>query len=283
MALEFPVIDPVALALGPFQIRWYALAYLAGFLIGWRYCLRLAGFDGGLRPNREDIDDFLTWVVIGVVLGGRFGSVLFYNLNYHVQNPFVDLTLPFVNWVISFPSVLAIWQGGMSFHGGALGVIAALFIYPRLKKFPPLPLCDIVCAAVPIGLFFGRIANFINAELYGRVTDAPWGIVFPNGGEQPRHPSQLYEAFFEGAVLFIILFFLIRNEHVRKRPGIVAGAFLAGYGLFRGCIEFYREPDAHIGLYFDLFSQGQLLSFPMVLVGFGVIVFACYSHKQRML
>ena len=193
MALEFPMIDPVAIALGPLQIRWYALAYLAGFLLGWRYCLRLAGWDAEHRPNREDIDDFLTWVIVGVILGGRLGYVLFYNFEYYLSTPL---------------DALKVWHGGMSFHGGALGVIAALFIYPALKKFPPLRLCDIVCAAVPIGLFFGRIANFINAELYGRVTNVPWGIVFPNGGAEPRHPSQLYEAALEGAVLFVILFLL---------------------------------------------------------------------------
>ena len=266
MVLEFPNIDPVALALGPFQIRWYALAYLAGFLLGWRYCMRLAGWDEGYRPNRDDIDDFLTWVIVGVVLGGRIGYVLFYNFGYYSQAPL---------------EALKIWHGGMSFRGGALGVIAALFIYPALKKFPPLRLCDIVCAAVPIGLFFGRIANFINGELFGRVTDAPWGIVFPRGGDLPRHPSQLYEALLEGAVLFVILHLLVRNDAIRNRPGIVSGAFLMGYGVFRAFIEFYREPDEQIGLYFDLVSQGQLLSMPMVIVGAGVIVFSNLSHKNK--
>ncbi len=270
MVFEFPNIDPVALAIGPpefqLQIRWYALAYLAGFLLGWRYCLHLAGWDKEHRPNLDDIDDFLTWVIVGVILGGRLGYVLFYNFSYYAANPIEALYL---------------WHGGMSFHGGALGVIAALFIYPALKKFPPLRLCDIVCAAVPIGLFFGRIANFINGELYGRVTDVPWGGVFPHGGDLPRHASQLYEAVLEGVVLFAILFLLIRNDAIRNIPGVVSGAFLAGYGLFRAFIEFYREPDQHIGLYFDLISQGQLLSLPMVLIGGAIIVYVMLKNKPK--
>ena len=266
MAFEFPNIDPVALAIGPLEVRWYALAYVSGFLVGWRYCMRLARWDDAYRPSREDIDDFLTWVIVGVIMGGRLGYVLFYNLGYYLQNPI---------------EAFYIWQGGMSFHGGALGVTAVLFIYPALKKFPPLRLCDIVCAAVPIGLFFGRVANFINAELYGRMTDVSWGIVFPNGGELSRHPSQLYEAALEGLVLFGILFLLIRNGSVRNRPGIVSGAFLTGYGLFRGFVEFFREPDTHIGLYFNIFSQGQLLSLPMIVVGTGIIVFAIVSNRSE--
>lgn len=266
MAFEFPNIDPVAIALGPLQIRWYALAYLAGFLLGWKYCMRLAGWDEGHRPNREDVDDFLTWIIVGVILGGRFGYVMFYNFSYYAAHPI---------------EAFYIWQGGMSFHGGMLGVFAVLFMYPALKKFPPLRLADIVCAAAPIGLFFGRIANFINGELYGRVTEAPWGIVFPGGGALPRHPSQLYEAALEGAVLFGILLLLIRNDWVRNRPGIVAGAFLTGYGLFRAFVEFFREPDAHIGLYFNTFSQGQLLSLPMIAAGVGVVAFVIVSNKPK--
>ncbi len=266
MALEFPNIDPVALAIGPFQIRWYALAYLAGFLLGWRYCLNLVGLDQKHRPNHDDIDDFLTWVIVGVILGGRLGYVLFYNLDYYWANPV---------------EAFYIWQGGMSFHGGALGVIAALLIYPALHQFPPLRLCDIVAAAIPIGLFFGRIANFINAELYGRVTTAPWGIVFPGAGDQPRHPSQLYEAILEGAVLFVALHMMIRNDRVRNRPGLVSGVFLIGYGMFRSFIEFFREPDMHIGLYFNVFSQGQLLSLPMILFGLGIIIYVFTSKQHK--
>ena len=191
--IEFPNIDPVAFSLGPIDIRWYALAYLAGILLGWQYCMRLAGLDLEQKPSREDIDDFLPWAIAGVIFGGRLGYVLFYNLEFYLDNP---------------SQILQLWQGGMSFHGGALGVILALIIYPFFKKIPHLRLADCVCASVPIGLLFGRIANFINGELFGRVTDSKFGMVFPHGGELPRHPSQLYEAVLEGAVLFLILFVL---------------------------------------------------------------------------
>lgn len=265
MAFEFPLIDPVALAIGPLQIRWYALAYLAGFLLGWRYCLRLAGLDTATRPHREDIDDILTWIILGVILGGRLGYVLFYNLDYYTTMPL---------------EALKIWRGGMSFHGGVLGVLISMMAYAHIKTFSFLRLADVICAAAPIGLFFGRISNFINAELYGRITtDTPWGIIFPNGGPFPRHPSQLYEAILEGAVLFMILAMLIHNEKIRNKPGFVAATFLIGYGLFRGLIEFFREPDTHIGLYFDLFSQGQLLCLPMIIVGLGYLIYAQRHHK----
>lgn len=259
MDLTFPNIDPIAFSVGPLAVRWYALAYLAGFLLGWRYALRLAGFDADKRPAKEDIDDFIPWVIVGVILGGRLGYVLFYQFDFYINNPL---------------SALKLWQGGMSFHGGALGVILALIIYPLVKKFNQFRMADIVCACVPIGLFFGRIANFVNGELFGRVSDVPWAMVFPRGGEFARHPSQLYEAALEGALLFIILFVLIRIKSVRERPGIVSGVFLAGYGLFRGFVELYREPDAHIGYLFDYFSMGQILSLPMILGGFGLIAFA---------
>ena len=263
--MEFPSIDPIAFSIGPIDIRWYALAYLAGILLGWQYCMGLAGFDKDKRPNREDIDDFLPWAIAGVILGGRLGYVLFYNLEFYIDNP---------------SQILQLWQGGMAFHGGALGVILALILYPYVKKIPHLRLADCVCASVPIGLFFGRIANFINGELYGRVTDSPLGIVFPRGGELPRHPSQLYEAVLEGAVLFLILFVLIRSQWVRARSGIVSGTFLAGYGIFRSYIEIFREPDAHIGLIAGI-SRGQMLSAPMIAAGIGLIIYAILRHKKH--
>ncbi|MGH1398837.1 MAG: prolipoprotein diacylglyceryl transferase [Alphaproteobacteria bacterium] len=253
---EFPNIDPVALSLGPLQIRWYALSYLAGFVLGWRYCLSLVRGQGA-RPNADDIDDFLTWAIVGVILGGRIGYVLFYSFDYFLHDPL---------------SALKIWQGGMSFHGGTLGVLVAMFGFAWRRKIDVLRLADVVCAAAPIGLFFGRLANFINGELFGRVTESAVGIVFPRGGELPRHPSQLYEAALEGLVLFVVLAVLIRNDWVRARSGIVAGAFLVGYGVFRAFVELFREPDAHIGLYFDVISQGQILCVPMILGGVAVIV-----------
>lgn len=263
---EFPNIDPVAFSIGPILIRWYALAYLAGFLAGWRCCLTLARLYSDKRPDRNDVDDFLTWAIAGVILGGRFGYILFYQLDYYFAHPLEALKL---------------WQGGMSFHGGALGVVFALILFSYIRKVNLLRLADIVCTVVPIGLFFGRLANFINGELYGRVTESSWGMVFPRGGEFPRHPSQLYEAVLEGAVLFIILLVLINIKAVRNRPGIVAGAFLAGYGLFRGFVEFFREPDAHIGFISGYLTMGQVLSLPMVLMGLGIMIFAFLKSQNK--
>jgi phosphatidylglycerol---prolipoprotein diacylglyceryl transferase len=255
----FPDIDPIAFFLGPLPVRWYALSYMAGFILGWRYCLYLAGLDKAVRPTRDDIDDFLPWVILAVILGGRIGYVLFYNFSFFIENPL---------------EALQVWHGGMSFHGGALGVISMLFLYPILKGIPKLRLADIVCAAVPIGLFFGRLANFINGELYGRVTDVAWAVRFPSGGGEPRHPSQLYEAGLEGAVLFLILFMLIRNNILRQKEGLVSGAFLMGYGLFRAFIELFRQPDAQIGFIADTFSMGQILCLPMILAGLGMMIYA---------
>lgn len=254
-------IDPVAFSLGPLVVRWYALAYLAGFLLGWKYCLILVNRDENTRPNATDIDDFLTWAVVGVILGGRLGSVLFYNFDYYVSNP---------------GEIYKIWHGGMSFHGGMLGVLVAMFLFSKRREISIFRLSDVVCAAAPIGLFFGRIANFINAELYGRATDAPWGIIFPGGGDIPRHPSQLYEAFLEGLVLFIILYLLSKSSKVK--PGMISGVFLMLYGLFRALVEFVREPDAHIGLIGDFISMGQILCLPMI-VG-GLVLIYCSMREK---
>lgn len=258
MALSFPQIDPVAIAIGPVQIRWYALAYLVGILLGWFVAARLSRLSDA-RPNARDIEDFIPWAVLGVILGGRIGYVLFYNTSYFLHNPF---------------ETLKIWQGGMSFHGGTLGVIVAIIVYGVLKRINVLRLGDIVCTVVPIGLFFGRIANFINGELYGRVSDAPWAMVFPRGGDLPRHPSQLYEAVLEGLVLLVVLIALYRLKAVRERPGLISGVFLMGYALARAFVEFYREPDAHIGLLGGVISMGQVLSAPMIIVGAFLIIFA---------
>ena len=243
-------IDPIAFSLGPIIVRWYALAYLFGFVLGWRYALMLIKSIPGERPNTDDIDNFLSWAVVGVILGGRLGYVLFYNLEYYLDEPL---------------EALKVWHGGMSFHGGVLGVIATILLFAKRHKINILTLSDIVCAAAPIGLFFGRIANFINAELYGRVTTLPWGVVFPRAGEIPRHPSQLYEAFTEGLLLFIILYFISRVKTFK--PGTISAVFLILYGVFRGLIEFVREPDVQIGLIGDIVTMGQILCIPMVLAG----------------
>jgi len=258
-AIPFPVIDPVAIELGPFAIRWYALAYITGIMLGWRYALWLARrhpvyFDPKL------FDDFVLYATLGIVLGGRLGYVLFYNLPYFLDHPL---------------EIFAVWQGGMSFHGGMLGVVLATYVFARQQKTPWFALGDLVCAAAPIGLFFGRIANFINGELYGRpAPDFPYAMVFPNGGPLPRHPSQLYEGFLEGIVLFLILFVLARNSEIRKRPGTICGAFFLFYGLFRATVEFVREPDAHLGHLAGFITMGQLLSLPMIVAGLLLIWYA---------
>jgi len=261
--IPFPDIDPVAFSIGFLQIRWYSLAYLAGFLGGARYACWLIGlYPTDARPNRDDLDNLLPWLVLGVILGGRLGYVLFYNLEHYLEYP---LTIPFV------------WEGGMSFHGGALGVVCVCIGYALKKGFSPLRLGDIIACVAPIGLFFGRLANFANAELFGRITTVPWGVQFPYGGNLPRHPSQLYEAALEGLVLFIVLLVLARRPDIRSKPGILIGIFFAGYGLARFIIEFYREPDPQIGLILEYFSLGQLLSLPMILLGAG---FIAYAKKQ---
>jgi len=258
MALDFPNIDPVALSLGPLQIRWYALSYLAGILIGWFVAVRLSRLSDA-RPNESDIEDFVPWAVLGVILGGRLGYVLFYNLPFYLDNP---------------AQLLQVWQGGMSFHGGASGVIIAVIAYAIAKRINVLKFGDIIAVIAPIGLCFGRVANFINGELFGRVTDAPWGMVFPRGGDLPRHPSQLYEAVLEGALLFVILFMLYRIKAVRERAGIISGLFLIGYGAARAFVELFREPDAHIGLLGGVISMGQVLSLPMIVIGAAFILYA---------
>jgi phosphatidylglycerol---prolipoprotein diacylglyceryl transferase len=256
-AIPFPGIDPVAIAIGPFAIRWYALAYIAGLLLGWRYTLVLAD-----RPprlvRRQDIDDFLVWATLGVVLGGRLGYVLFYNPGYYLGHPLEALYL---------------WHGGMSFHGGALGVMAAIALFTRGRGIPTLAFADIICEAVPIGLFFGRIANFINGELFGRVTEVPWAIVFPAGGPLPRHPSQIYEALCEGLLLFLLLFAAERSG-ARRHPGTISGLFLAGYAVARMSGELFRQPDVQLGFLIFGTTMGQLLSLPLLLAGIALILWA---------
>ncbi len=259
MAIQFPQIDPVAIALGPLQIRWYALAYLTGILLGWAYAIYIAKKDAakGGRPNRDDIDDFLPFAVLGVILGGRLGFVLFYQPAYFLQHPM---------------EIFQVWNGGMSFHGGAAGVIIATIAYSLIKKIPMLRLGDLAALCCTIGLFFGRIANFVNGELYGRVTDVSWGIVFPGGGEEPRHPIQLYEAALEGLLLYIILSIIAHKAWVRERPGIIGGTFLIGYGLSRMFVELFREPDWYLGFIIGQATMGQLLCIPMIVAGLGFII-----------
>ncbi len=249
--IPFPAIDPGLVEFGPCVIRWYALAYIAGILLGWRYMLSLAARQTG-GPNARDIDDVVVWATLGTVLGGRLGYVLFYQPAYFLANP---------------EAVLFVWQGGMSFHGGMLGVLAAVALFTWRRGIPLPGLADLVACAAPIGLFFGRLANFINGELWGRPSDVPWAMVFPRGGPLPRHPSQLYEAALEGMVLFVGLWALWRLTKVRERPGFLFGAFLAGYGVSRLIVELFRQPDAHLGFLLAGATMGQLLSLPMIAAG----------------
>ena len=252
LVMAFPAIDPEILRIGPFALRWYALAYIAGIVIGWRLALRAADAPPR-RVTRAQVDDFVSWATLGIILGGRLGYVLFYKPGYYLSNP---------------GEILALWRGGMSFHGGMLGVIGATLLFARRRGVPLLALGDVVALAAPIGLFFGRIANFINAELYGRASDVAWAMVFPTDPLQlPRHPSQLYEAALEGLALFAALALLAWRSDARLRPGTLAGSFLVGYSIARIACEFFREPDAHLGFLYAGATMGQLLCLPMLAAG----------------
>lgn len=262
-AIPFPVIDPVALQLGPVSIKWYGLAYVAGLLGGWWYCRKLVAADplwGGLRrPDAGELDDMLLFVALGVVLGGRLGFVLFYDLERYLARP---------------QDIVQVWQGGMSFHGGLVGAMTGLWLFARRRGHPVLSVFDLASTVVPIGLFLGRIANFINAELWGRpAPDVPWAMVFPDGGPVPRHPSQLYEALGEGILLFVLLGLVARYGGL-KRPGLISGLFGMGYALARIVCEFFREPDPQLGFLFGTaggtgggLTMGMLLSLPLFLAG----------------
>jgi phosphatidylglycerol:prolipoprotein diacylglycerol transferase len=252
LALTFPSIDPVLIEVGPFAIRWYALAYLFGVLIGIWYAKRLVEQPPYLIKAQQ-IEDFMLWVLLGIILGGRLGFVLFYKPGEYLADPI---------------SIFKTWEGGMSFHGGLLGVIAAIMLYARYAKIDQWALADAVGCVVPIGLGLGRLANFINGELWGRTApDVPWAMVFPGAGDIPRHPSQLYQALLEGVLLFVILLILSRREEIRRRPGTLTGTFLIGYGIFRLVGELFREPDVQLGFLALGLTMGQWLSVPMVLFG----------------
>ncbi|SES81243.1 prolipoprotein diacylglyceryl transferase [Thalassotalea agarivorans] len=262
--LQFPVIDPVIVSLGPIALRWYGLMYLIGFVFALILANKQADNSKGLW-TRDQVSDLLFYGFLGVVLGGRVGYVLFYQFELFVADPLY---------------LFKIWEGGMSFHGGLLGVITAIYLFARKTNKGFLAVGDFVAPLVPIGLGLGRIGNFINSELWGRQTDVPWAFVFPTDPLQvPRHPSQLYEFALEGVVLFAILYWLAR----KPRPlGLLSGVFLIGYGAFRMFVELFREPDAHLGFYFEFISMGQLLSLPMVLAGILVIYLGhIVEEKQK--
>jgi phosphatidylglycerol:prolipoprotein diacylglycerol transferase len=257
-ALAFPNIDPVLLEIGPLAIHWYGLGYVVGILGGWWYGKRLLRNTGLWRNNTpplkpEDLDDFLAWAALGIVLGGRFGYILFYDFPTYMADPL---------------QIFAVWRGGMSFHGGLLGVVIAMVLFTRRRGIPLFGLIDAIAPVAPIGIFLVRVANFINSELWGSPSNVPWAVVFPNGGPEPRHPSQLYEAALEGLVLFLVLRLLTHTFLKLKSPGFVGGAFIAGYGISRIIVEFFRVPDAQIGyLLGGWLTMGMVLSLPMVLIG----------------
>jgi len=262
LAIAFPVFDPVAISLGPIAIRWYALAYIGGIVLGWIYARSLLKNEklwGGPAPiSLTQLDDFILWVTIGIIVGGRTGYVLFYNFPFFMQNP---------------SAIFKLWEGGMSFHGGFLGCVVAVMWFARRNGIPILSLGDITTAVGPIGVFLGRIANFINSELWGRAADPdlPWAMIFPNGGPLPRHPSQLYEAGMEGILLFTILWLMIRFGALR-RPGLILGSFIALYAVARITGEHFREPDPQLGFLWGGLTMGMLLSLPMVIAGIILIV-----------
>lgn len=265
--LLFPDIDPVAVQFGPVVIRWYALAYLAGLLGGWQILRRMVPAWPTLGAlSRDDVDDFLLWATFGVVLGGRFGYVLFYKPAYFLANP---------------AEIPQVWHGGMSFHGGLLGVVVATWLFTRRRGVPLLPFADCVAVVAPLGLLFGRLANFINGELFGRQTDVPWAMIFPHGGPEPRHPSQLYEAALEGALILVVMLIVSRRAAFRDRPGLTMGLFLMLYGLARTTVEFFREPDPFLGFIWHGATMGQMLSLPMIAVGIGLAAYAVTGRTAR--
>ena len=284
--IPFPAISPEIFTVTVFgaelALRWYALAYIVGILIGWQLVVRAAKAPQLWPDNKPtmtpaQIEDFLTWAILGIILGGRLGYVLFYQFGYYIQNP---------------SQILRIWEGGMAFHGGMLGVIIAGWLYTERHNIPKLSAADMIALGVPPGLLLGRIANFINAELWGRATDLPWGVAFPGQAAQTcetvigvcaRHPSQLYEALLEGVILGAVLLWLVWRREGFKSPGLVAGTFFAGYGLARFAVEFVRQPDAQfisagnpLGLAWQIggygLTMGQLLSLPMIAVGLWLIL-----------
>lgn len=255
--MPFPDIDPVLIHIGPFAIRWYALGYVAGILIGWRYITSMARNQAlwplrGAPASPAQIDDLILWITLGIIVGGRLGHVFFYTPSLVVTDPL---------------EVFKTWKGGMSFHGGVLGVLIATLLFARVNKVDVFRLGDVITAAAPIGIFFVRIANFINGELWGRPTSLPWGVVFPDAGIMPRHPSQIYEALLEGLLLFIILRIATHHAKLLNRRGVVAGMFFLGYAVCRILLENVREPDAYMPDFPLGLTMGMMLSIPMAVGG----------------
>ena len=246
--------DPVAFNFLSLEIKWYSIAYILGIVLGWIYCKKKLIKD---KKILNLFDDLIAYIIFGIIIGGRIGYVLFYNFKYYLEN---------------VSEIFMIWNGGMSFHGGLIGMIISIYFFSLKYKIPFLYLSDLVSVVAPIGLFLGRISNFINTELYGRITDFPIAIIYPLIDNNPRHPSQLYEAFFEGIILFIILLFYFSKKSKKYIIGNISGLFFIFYSIFRFLIEYLREPDYHIGLVFYYFSMGQLLCIPFFLAGIWILV-----------
>ena len=258
--MPFPNIDPVFLRLGPLQFRWYGLMYLIGLTTAY-FVIKARAAARGIAMTKEQLYDLIVYGAVGVFAGGRLGYVLFYNLPYYLEHP---------------SKILAVWEGGMSFHGGLLGTAVAVWLFCRRRKLSLLSVADLACAFAPIGLFFGRLANFINGELWGRAANVPWAMIFPRGGPVPRHPSQLYEAALEGVLLLVVLQIALRAFRAHERPGLISAQFLAGYGTFRFICEFYREPDTQ---FLGPISMGMALSIPIWLAAAALLWAAMRKPK----
>jgi phosphatidylglycerol:prolipoprotein diacylglycerol transferase len=256
MILIHPSIDPVIVSFGTLQIGWYGLAYVLSFLIG-IYFIKKINQHHQKKIGNKKIDDFFIWAIVGVILGGRLGYILFYQTASIFTNPL---------------NILYIWKGGMSFHGGLIGIAIAILFFSKKNSLNFFQLSDLVSSVAPIGLFIGRLANFINVELYGRVTNFPFAMIYPSVDQLPRHPSQLYEAFFEGIILFVILIYYNKKNYNNNNFGLITSLFLILYGVFRILLEFLREPDAHIGLFLNSISLGQLLCIPLIIIGVGIYI-----------
>ena len=262
--------DPVLIDLGLFQIRWYSIAYILGIIIGWIYATKIIKLTTINKYNFEQIktsqfDDLIIYLIIGIILGGRLGYVIFYNFEYYSQN---------------FFEIFKLWRGGMSFHGGLLGVITSIIFFSKKTKTNFFKFADIVSCVAPIDIFLGRIANFINGELYGKISTLPWAVIFPNGGSVARHPSQIYEAFLEGIILFILINYLALKKQLLFKTGYISGLFLVSYSILRILSEIFREPDMHLGVFFNYFSLGTLLSMVTLAAGL-VIIISSKKYEQN--
>ena len=263
--------DPVLIDLGLFQIRWYSVAYILGIIIGWVYATKIIKLTTINKYNFEQIktsqfDDLVIYLIIGIILGGRLGYVIFYNFEYYSQN---------------FFEIFKLWRGGMSFHGGLLGIIVSIIFFSKKTKTNFFKFADIVSCVAPIGLFLGRIANFINGELYGKISTLPWAIIFPSGGSVARHPSQIYEAILEGIILFILINYLALKKQFLFKAGYISGFFLVSYSILRIFSENFREPDIHLGFFFNYFSMGIILSSIIFLVGCFIIFFIKNNEQNN--